>query len=146
MRYLVDTNVLLRWSNASTTDHNLCTKAIDSLVRDKNDLCICAQVLIEYRVVATRPLSVNGFGLGSDDVRRYMSDLREIFTVLPELPDIAERWEDIVDRYAVLGRQAHDARLVAIMLGHGIRDLITFNTRDFEKYSELNVHKPADMT
>ena len=34
----------------------------------------------------------------------------------------------------VAGRQIHDANIVATMLAHGERRLLTFNQRDFRRY------------
>ena len=34
------------------------------------------------------------------------------------------------------GRQIHDANIVAAMLAHGERRLLTFNTADFRRYGD----------
>ena len=56
-------------------------------------------------------------------------------------PDSARRPHDV--RVAVLcrtvpvaGRQIHDANIVATMLTHGERRLVTFNGRDFCRYGD----------
>jgi hypothetical protein len=41
--------------------------------------------------------------------------------------------------YQVSGKNAHDARLVAAMLVHGIESILTFNTQDFFRYGEIRV-------
>ncbi len=48
MRYLVDTNVLLRWSYADSPEHSICTQTVESMLDCGMDLCICAQVMIEF--------------------------------------------------------------------------------------------------
>jgi predicted nucleic acid-binding protein len=45
----------------------------------------------------------------------------------------------------VVGKQAHDARLVAVTLVHGITHLLTFNTDDFKRYDEITVVNPKDI-
>ena len=35
------------------------------------------------------------------------------------------------------GKQVHDANLVATMLAHGIRRLLTFNLADFQRFAGL---------
>ena len=62
MKCLVDTNVLLRWSDKGSYQHAECAAAIEYL-RQSIETYVCAQVLIEYYVVASRPLDVNGLGL-----------------------------------------------------------------------------------
>ena len=145
MRYLVDTNVLLRWSHGDSEDHSLCTGTIDGLLADGHDVCICAQVLIEFRVVATRPWNVNGLGLTPADVKARTKDLRRMFTCLPEPPDIADRWEAVADRFSVIGRQAHDARIAALMLAHGVTHMLTLNPADFARYSDITAVTPQEI-
>ncbi|WP_225894477.1 PIN domain-containing protein [Atlanticothrix silvestris] len=37
--------------------------------------------------------------------------------------------------YGVMGVNVHDARLVAVILVHGLTNILTFNTRDFTRYA-----------
>jgi predicted nucleic acid-binding protein len=145
MRYLVDTNVLLRWAQADTADHDVCTAAIVGLLRGGHHPCICAQVLIEFRCVATRPCDKNGLGISPSQVGILSSDARGSFTCLTEPSDIADRWEVLADRYAVMGKQCHDTRLVALMLAHGITHLLTLNASDFARYTEITPVTPQEM-
>ena len=133
MKFLADTNVLLRWVDSGSPLHTVCLEAVRHLVKQGWDACICAQVLIEFWAVATRPAEVNGMGLSISDATRDLADLEVAFTCLPEPPDMAKRWREVVTRYDVLGKQAHDARLVALMLSHGIEHLITLNPQDFTR-------------
>lgn len=58
---------------------------------------------------------------------------------------IFARWRDLVTTHAVLGKRAHDTRLVAAMQRHGLTDLLTFNTDDFQRFPGLRVFSPADI-
>jgi predicted nucleic acid-binding protein len=42
-----------------------------------------------------------------------------------------------VKQHAVSGKSAHDARIVAAMIVHGIERLVTFNVRDFKRYEGI---------
>lgn len=42
-----------------------------------------------------------------------------------------------------MGVNVHDARLVAAMLVHGLTDILTFNTKDFARYSEITAVHPT---
>jgi predicted nucleic acid-binding protein len=46
----------------------------------------------------------------------------------------------------VSGRQVHDARLVAAMKVHNVTHLLTFNTDDFKRFSEIMVVNPLNVT
>ena len=43
----------------------------------------------------------------------------------------------------VIGKNAHDARLVAAMRVHGVTHLLTFNDQDFARYTGITVLTPA---
>jgi predicted nucleic acid-binding protein len=43
----------------------------------------------------------------------------------------------------VLGKNAHDARLVAAMNVHGVTHLLTFNAADFRRFTTIQVMTPA---
>lgn len=145
MRYVIDTSVLLRWSDENHPCHLECNNAVDRLVRHGEQIYTCAQVLIEYWVVATRPREVNGFGLDLAQAAVFLAKARGIFICLPELPDMADRWERVITEHKVMGKQAHDARLVALMLSHGVTHLLTLNPSDFTRYPEITVLTPSEV-
>jgi hypothetical protein len=45
----------------------------------------------------------------------------------------------------VVGKNAHDARLVAAMNVHGLTQLLTFNNQDFQRYPGISVVTPDDV-
>jgi predicted nucleic acid-binding protein len=44
-----------------------------------------------------------------------------------------------------MGVNVHDARLVAVMLVYGVKNILTFNTRDFNRYSEIVAVHPTSV-
>jgi predicted nucleic acid-binding protein len=142
MRILVDTNILLRMSDKLSPQRPACLHAIQHLKNRQHELCLCAQTMIEFWVVSTRPREVNGLGLGASDALFDLSAFEQNFMLLPEPDDIAYRWRQIVSQHSVLGRQAHDARLVALMLAHGVSHLMTLNSTDFDRYKQIATTDP----
>jgi predicted nucleic acid-binding protein len=145
MRYLVDTNVLIRRTDADSADRAVCSEAVDGLLETGHELCVCAQVLIEFWAASTRPRDVNGLGLAVTVASQQVSDFRETFTRLPEPPDMAERWQEVAERHSVAGKQAHDARIAALMLAHNVTHLLTLNTADFARYAEITTITPQQV-
>jgi len=47
--------------------------------------------------------------------------------------------------YNVVGVQVHDARLVAAMHVHGVKRILTFNDRDFVRYSDIMALHPRTI-
>jgi predicted nucleic acid-binding protein len=58
-RYLLDTNILVRASDDQAADYAVAIDAVAQLLSQGNDCVIAPQVLIEFWVVATRPIDVN---------------------------------------------------------------------------------------
>jgi len=50
----------------------------------------------------------------------------------------------LVIAHAVMGVNVHDARLVAAMLVHGLTHILTFNTADFRRFSQITVVHPSE--
>jgi predicted nucleic acid-binding protein len=48
--------------------------------------------------------------------------------------------------HRVSGAQVHDARLVAAMRVHGVKRILTFNTRDFTRFTGIEAIHPADLS
>jgi predicted nucleic acid-binding protein len=142
---LVDTSVLLRLRDPSDPNHAACRAVLDPTHVKAHEICLCAQVLIEYWVVATRPSGLNGFGLSPREAETDLSALRALLPCLPEPPDVIDRWQGLVSRHAVAGKPAHDARLVAFMAAHGIQRLLTLNPSDFIRYREIEVLSPPQL-
>lgn len=104
-----------------------------------------AQTFIEYWVVATRPRDVNGLGLAPPEAEADLRDFEDTFALLAEPADMAIRWRALASEYGVRGRQAHDARLAALMRAYGIRHLLTLNSGDFRRYSWITCLLPSQV-
>ena len=145
MSTLLNTNILTRCAQPA---HPMCQPATDALTllrRQGEELCLVPQNFYELWVVATRPIAVNGLGMTVAQARAEFVALKQLFTVLDEKPAVFARWEQLVAQYQVMGKNAHDARLVAAMLVHGVGRLLTFNTADFQRYQGITVVSPHDV-
>ena len=59
------------------------------------------------------------------------------FSVFEDGPQVWDRFIELSRRYSFGGRQVHDANVVATMLAHGERRLLTFNEADFRRFTPL---------
>lgn len=138
MRILLDTNIVVRNSNRTDVQHEQVAARLRQLVSDGVELCIAAQSIFEFWVVATRPVDVNGLGLSPSETRQKIEVILEAFSLLPDPQDLLSTWLNLCERHAVCGRPAHDARLVAWMVLHKIDRLQTLNPADFLRYGEID--------
>ncbi len=79
MSYLVDTNILLRYAHKSHSMRPDARRALVTLRKRNEELCIIPQNIIEFWAVATRPLASNGMGLTVDEAARETKKLKRIF-------------------------------------------------------------------
>lgn len=143
MRVLVDTNVLARLAQAGHAHHAIAHAAVRRMLERDDEPCIVPQVLYEFWVIATRPVSGNGLGFSVDRAEADVANHKQVFTLLLDERAIYPEWERLVVALAVSGKPAHDARLVAAMQRHGLTHLLTFNGSDFSRYPGITVIEPA---
>lgn len=145
--YLLDTNILLRIAQPGHAVHFEARQCVRALLRRKERIVLIPQVMFEFWVVATRPIDKNGLGLSIENVKRKLEGAGSVFDLIPDTEPIFREWLRIVAAYQVSGVKAHDARSVAAMNVHGVRDLVTFNMGDFKRYegAEITVHAPASL-
>ena len=120
-------------------------RAILTLKKQGNFLCIIPQNIIEFWAVATRPLDKNGLGLSITQAEEESEKLKKIVILELDTPQIFTEWESLVIKYQVMGKQVHDARLAAAMVAHNITHLLTFNVDDFKRFSDIVVVDPRSI-
>ncbi len=145
MSYVLDTNILLRSVQTSHPTHAEAVRAVGALIARGEQLCITPQNLIEFWAVATRPLESNGLGMTVEMAAREMASLKGLFQLLPDDATIFTEWERLVSKCQVKGKGTHDARLAAAMIAHKVTHLLTFNTDDFKRFSEVTAVSPLQI-
>lgn len=142
MHVLVDSNILLRMCQPAHPQQQPAIDALTALRGRGHTICIVPQNLYEFWVVATRPTAANGLDRTPGQAASLLIALRHQFLLLPEVTDVLYHWERLVLTFGVSGKQAHDARLVAAAMAHGIGHLLTFNAADFQRFPAVTVHTP----
>ena len=144
-KYLLDTNVILRFANLSDNQNDLATEAVATLLEQSDECYLTAQVLIELWVVATRPVEVNGLGWSGVQTSKVVGQLLDRFPLLEETSQIFPAWLNLVTKYQVKGKRTHDARIVAVMLAGKITHILTLNPNDFKGLSEIITVHPQEI-
>ena len=80
--------------------------------------------------MATRPLENNGLGLTPRQAERVLARVESSVVRLPESDDVYAEWRRLVVAHGISGKKTHDARIVAAMLVHGLKHVLTFNVSD----------------
>ncbi len=133
MAHLVDTSVFGRLANTTDPKHAVAVRAVRELHLRGEHLRGTAQCLVEFRSMATRPIAANGLGMAVADVELMSADFEAEFPLLSDTPAIYPAWKALVQALGVVGKQVHDARLVAVCHVHAITHLLTFNVGHFRR-------------
>lgn len=145
--YLIDTNVLLRWIKPDDRDYPRVVSAIEALLRDGAALCDTSQNVAEFWSTCTRPTNRNGYALSPGEADRRARLFEERLRLLPDSSLVHEEWRRLIVAHEVSGAQVYDARLVSAMRIHGVKRILTFNEKDFARYSDIEaVHPQAIST
>lgn len=140
--YLIDSNILIRWVQSVHSDFPAVERAIQTIEDRGDHLCYTSQNLGEFWNVMTRPKDRNDFGLPPEAALIRAELIEAKFRLLPDNPSIHEEWRRLLVTYRVCGVQVHDARLVAAMIVHGVKRILTFNTRDFARFQQIEAIPP----
>jgi len=138
-RVLADTNIVLRYIQASSPQHLEVEKAIDRMIASGDVLFVTPQILREFWAVATRPMDKNGFGFAPSQAFESLKLLRLEFSFLDDKEGIFDQWLDLVTTHEVKGVKVHDANHAATALHHGLTHVLTLNPSDFQRYSGSNL-------
>jgi len=143
--YLIDSNILLRWVQPVDPDYKAIESALDTLARQGAVLCYTSQNLAEFWNACTRPVDRNGYGLAPTEADRRARIFEGKLKLLPDSLLVHQEWRKLLVSHNVSGAQVHDARLVAAMRTHGVKQILTFNEKDFARYSDIEAVHPAKV-
>ena len=132
----VDTNVLIFANVAEAPLHKVSLAKLQEYRESDCKIWISGQVLREYLAVRSRAelfKKASDLSILIDRVHFFELD----FNVVYDTPATMEKLLMLLKRIDVAGKQVHDANIVATMLVHGVKYLLTDNVEDFKRYSQF---------
>ena len=140
---LVDTNVLIYAFSKESDYYKVCRELLNSAQEGKLSLCVAPQVVAEFFAIATDPRRTTAPQKPQETADVIDQLLAMPGMVLLSLPvDVVNRWTTLIRQHPVTGSDIFDVQLVATMLGNGVSQIYTYNRKDFEKFSEIDVLTP----
>lgn len=143
--YLIDSNILIRWVQRDDPDYRVVESALNVLAKQEEILCYTSQNLAEFWNACTRPINRNGYGLTPQETDRRARLFESRLRILQDGLPVHQEWRKLLLAYNVSGAQVHDARLVASMLVHGVKRILTFNDQDFIRYKSIEAIHPRTV-
>jgi predicted nucleic acid-binding protein len=144
MLILADSGILIRLQEPTDPQHGSIFAAVQSLLSQGHGIATATQNMAEFWNVCTRPgVARGGLGLDNTETDRRARIIENTLLVLSEPPTAYAIWRRLVVSLSILGKQVHDARLVALMQAHGITHILTLNGKDFARYPGITVIDPT---
>jgi toxin-antitoxin system PIN domain toxin len=138
----VDTNILVSAHREDSPWHSAAHQAVGGLAEGRSAWAIPWPCLHEFLAIVTHPRIYRPptpLAIAIDQVAAWLE--------CPTLVRLAENesyWDVLRDALSagrVAGPQVHDARIAALCLAHGVRELWT-DDRDFGRFPGLVVRNP----
>lgn len=138
----VDTNILVHAHRRDSRWHLPALMTVRKLAEGTDAWAIPAPCLHEFFAVATHPRLYSPPSTTTQALRQIAAWRQSPqLTILSEDDEYWSMLEDILQRGDVVGPMVHDARVAALCLRHGVRELYTAD-RDFSRFPTLAAHNP----
>jgi toxin-antitoxin system PIN domain toxin len=139
----VDTNILVHAHRAESPHFHAALRALSDLAEAREPWAIPWPCVHEFLAVVTKPRGYRRASTMEEAIGQV-----EIWLGAPNLVVLEEtpgHWRELTRTIrggrAVLGGMVHDARIAALCLEHGVRELWTAD-RDFSRFPELATFNP----
>jgi len=113
---------------------------------DERGLAISPQIVREYLAVTTRPVERNGLGMSGGDAVANVEQFLGAMMILSEGSGTTAKLLALIGMRSALGKQVHDANVVAVALAHSATAIVTDNPRHFRRFaSTIVIEDLADL-
>jgi predicted nucleic acid-binding protein len=145
LSYTLDSNILLRSIEENHLQQDEALDLINRLVGRGVEVFLLPQSLYEFWVVATRLKKDRGLELSPAEAEAILTKFESAFPIKHDNQTVFKEWRQLVTHQAVSGKNAHDARLAAAAIAHGISHFVTFNKDHFKRFSAITALLPSEV-
>lgn len=138
----IDTNILIYAHRKDVEQHETARDVVSRALGGGEPVGLCWPVLHEFLAVVTNPRvfrQPTPAVLALDQIDDWVAGPRA--RVLHESRRHLTTIRELVGAGRVVGGVVHDARIAAICLDHGVREILTAD-RDFTRFPSLAVRNP----
>jgi toxin-antitoxin system PIN domain toxin len=138
----VDTNVLVHAHRSDSPWHEPAFECVRSLAESRSAWAIPWPCIHEFLAIVTHPRIYNPPTRGNRARKQVEAWLKSpSLVLLSETPQFWDGYAELLRKSRVDGPRVHDARVAALCLHHGVRELLTAD-RDLSRFPELRCSNP----
>ena len=140
----LDTDVLVTWNMAGAPAHSLVRRFIERELGGPGRLAVTAQVMFEFlHVVTDSRRFENPLEMDTAISRvREIWDAKDVVRLEPSTT-VLHRTLELMGTHRLGRKRILDTALAATLEGAGVERLATFNGRDYQLFSFIEVVEPA---
>jgi len=132
-KILVDTIILVYGIDQDSKYFKRSRQVLDFT---DHQLITTSKNLIEFLAVVTKPA---GYGLDTNLALEILDEIIQGFEVLYPNQESMAVFLEFLARYKVTGLKIHDLEFASIGIAHGVYELATLNTKDFDSIKEISL-------
>jgi len=132
-KVLVDTNILVYGVDEDSAFFKRARKILE---QKKNQLVTTSKNLIEFLAVTTKS---SGYNLKNDTALEIVEEIIQGVEIVYPTQESMAIFLNLMNLYQPKGLKVHDFEIISIGLANGVREIATFNTKDFKSVKEISL-------
>jgi predicted nucleic acid-binding protein len=142
----LDSNVLIHSTleDYDPQKYETCSKLIVQLNELGFNIFISTQVLREFYAVVTHPTYLKK-PLTPEQANIRILDFMQDFNVLTIDESVIHELMVLTKKYKIKGQKIHDTAIVATMIQNGIKNIFSYNKKDFEIFEDIKIVLPTQF-
>ena len=141
----IDTNILLYAHRCASPWYQAAASLLTDLAEGNKPWGIPWPCLHEFVAISTHPkvfLPPSTLEESLEQLKAWCAS--PVISLLSEEGSFWDSWEKLLFEGRIAGPMAHDAKIAAICLSHGVTVLYSLD-RDFSRFPRLKVHNPLPL-
>ena len=138
----LDTNILVYAHRGEMPEHERALRVVAEVLSGSEPVGFCWPVIHEFIAIVTSPKIFRPptpATLALNQVEDWLAS--PMATLVHESSRHLVTVRELMEQGRVIGGVTHDARIAAMCLDHGVRELLT-SDRDFTRFPTLRVRNP----
>jgi predicted nucleic acid-binding protein len=141
----LDLSVLLYAADTASPNHKRAVELIEQSVHGKWAACVCEQTLHEFSAIvcspdfAKKPLTSSAASKMVEKLLHYPQP-----AILNSDEAIIRRAFRLMEKYTTLRHRFSESHVLATMLAHGVKILVTADSQTFSSIREIEMENPFE--
>lgn len=139
---LFDSNILVYSQNRKDPRCQICLEWLTKTELKQIRGVISLQNINEFTSATLSTQEINKKRIDYAEIAQTNKNFASVFEIIYPSEITFKIFNELLTKYSTNKRKAYDMFLVATMLSNGVRQILTYNTKDFAEFKEIKVISP----